>query len=188
MLQEDVRVPKLDLIPRDPVYDLPILRDGLELTLVQPDAIVTLAPFAGQVMAVADVLRAHVKLGLPKQREVRTRGHTRILWIGPGLWLLAGVFDPVEIAKALSGVAAVCDQSDGFVALHLTGEKANNLLARLTPLDVDRLDVDQTACCEIVRMSGILTRSKSSFDILLPRSPAIWAVERISAAADRMLP
>ncbi len=175
-----------DIFARDPVYGLPKSFGATELHLAQPAAIATLAPFRGQGIAVADALKKLWKTGLPKTGKIRTVKSVILLWSAPGQWLSKGDFDPVALAVALDGIAAVTDQSDAFAVLHLTGTGAADVMARLSPLDVATLAGTDVARTEIAALAGVVTPIKDGYEIWLPRSAAHWGVDKITGAMERL--
>lgn len=175
-----------DLFARAPVYGLPKSFGACALHLAQPAAIATLAPFRGQGIAVADALKKLWKTGLPKTGKTRTVKSVTLLWSAPGQWLARGDFDPVALATALDGIAAVTDQSDAYAVLHLTGTDAADAMARLTPLDVATLAGTDVARTEIAALAGVVTPIKDGYEIWLPRSAAHWGVEKITGAMERL--
>ncbi len=179
-------MPDPDLFARDPVYGLPKTAGRCELRLVQPAAIATLAPFRGQGMAVADVLKSLWKTGLPKTGKTRTSKAATLFWSAPGQWLVTGDFDPATLAQTLDGIAAVTDQSDAWAVLHLNGADATNILHRLTSLDINALATGDIARTEVARLAGILRPLETGFEIWLPRSAARWGVEKITDAMQRV--
>ncbi len=175
-----------DLFARAPVYGLPKSFGAVDLSLAQPAAIATIAPFKGQGIPVADALKKLWKAGLPKTGKTRTLKSVTLLWSAPGQWLAKGDFDPATLATALNGTAAVTDQSDAFAVLHLSGNDANAAMARLTPLDVETLATTDVARTEIARLAGIVTPINNGYEIWLPRSAAHWGVAEIAGVMERL--
>ena len=85
----------------------------------------------------------------------------------------------------LAAEGAITDQSDAWAFMRLTGAGAEDVLARLVPVDL-RLAVfmpGQTVRTELMHMMASITRSgDDSFDIMVMRSFAKTAVHDLHEA------
>ena len=86
--------------------------------------------------------RAKSVLGLAlRDGPVRSAGAGGdALGIGPRRWILLrfgadGSF-ATDVARNFAGLAAVCDQSDGYVLFEASGEGARSALAKQVPIDL----------------------------------------------------
>ena len=103
---------------------------------------------------------------------------------GPGRWLIVAIAsDPAallgDVRQALGGSASVLDQSDGQVAIGMTGGSVRATLAKGTAVDLnpESFRVDEAAPTLIGHIPAHLTRTGADdFEILVPRSYAasLW--------------
>jgi sarcosine oxidase subunit gamma len=128
----------------------------------------------------ARALKTAHALTLPGPGRTRARGPARLLWAGHRQYLLIGV-DP---DPALGDHAGLTDISDGWVAMRLTGRDWDRVLARLTPLDLRPAVFARgaTARAELQHLQAQITRINDGVEILVMRSVAPWAADRIAAA------
>jgi sarcosine oxidase subunit gamma len=165
---------------------LPVETAGVRLTAPDPGPLTLIAPFRGQEGAVAQALRGAFGLDLPGPGETRTSHAARAIWFGRGQVLLMGTTLPPGL---LDGIAAVTDQSDGWAAFRLDGPGTDDVLARLTPLDLrpHAFPPGRTARTLLGHMASSLTRwDRDSCDILVFRSMAGTAVHDLTTAMDRV--
>jgi len=142
-----------DLKATPAVGGLPETLGSVTLSLAGPALVTSIAPFPG-----ADVNPALATLGLtmPAAGTMNAQGAARILWAGRDMAFLMGADAP----DGLAAEAALTDQSDGWVWMHLSGADAAAVLARLTPLDLrdSALPVGAVARSMINHMQAIVLR------------------------------
>ena len=175
-----------ELTPDVALIGQPIKIGEAVLHSLQPDNIVSVAPLKGQGKAVNDALLGAIKLGLPEVGAVNINKNTRVMWTGQGQWFVTGKTDADTLAKALSGKAAVTDQSDGWQVLTLTGADALDVMSRLCPLDFGAMTLGQTARTEFAHMMAAITPMKDGFEIMIMRSFAKTAVHEAREAMERV--
>lgn len=105
-------------------------REGLAL------ASVTAVDGAEDRLAVA--IQTRFGLSLPEPGAALFSGETGLIWSGPGQWLALGPArgDLDGLGAALSGLAAVADQSDGRALLRLSGPEARRVLEKGVSVDL----------------------------------------------------
>jgi sarcosine oxidase subunit gamma len=148
---------------------------------------------AGGEAALAQAVKARFGLDLPMTPAATQSAAHALLWAGPGQWLLiAGTragFD--EDIRALSGFAAVSEQSDGKAVLRLSGSKIREALAKGCKVDLhpSAFPVDAVALTSIAYIGVHLRRAADGpdgavFDIMVARSMAgsFWSWLSASAA------
>lgn len=117
--------------------------------------IARIAARRGQALEVAHRLREQFGLGPPDGPMSVSRAGVRIAGIGRATWLATrdegGNAFAQSLRSSLGESASVCDQSDAYVILRLTGPKVRATLAKLVPVDVHERtfrmgDVAQTVC------------------------------------------
>lgn len=154
------------LIPLTP-FDglLPLTVGPWTVTEVEIDAMWSVAPLAGQDKAVSGALTT----GFPAPNRMLTRDGARAIWTGPGQALVTG-----ELPD-LAGKAAVTDQSDAWAVARIEGEGAQEVLARLVPVDLDPAVFKRghTARTLVGHMTASVTRvAPNAFEIMVMRSMA----------------
>jgi len=97
-------------------------------------AIATLAAFKGAQLQQA------LTVELPEGPRTVTSGGTTFVGIAPGRWLATSQAD-AELADtlkgSLSGLAAVTEQSDGYVVIDLSGPHARDMWGKNVAIDLD---------------------------------------------------
>lgn len=164
----------VDLIAGTPCAGLlPLAHGGVEVVEVLPARLMSVAPFAGQEAAVSAQLEVQAGAGL----AALNRRAGAVTWFGHGTWLVVG-------DVALTG-AAVTDQSDAFAVVQLSGERAEDVLARLVPVDL-RASVFKThhvAKTILGHMAVTVIRTgPESFEIMVMRSMARTLVHDLDVA------
>ena len=163
--------------------DLPFELGGTRLVESPFEKVISVAPFKGQVMAVADVLRPAIGMILPPvgQREVGEKASA--FWYRPGQWLIFGEKDLMQnTCKALAGMAAVADMSDAFIRVRLEGRGLTNVLSRICALDLTNVGDSGVAHTALSDIPVTLFSVESSYELLLPRSFSQSAISRIKIA------
>ncbi|MEL6682014.1 MAG: sarcosine oxidase subunit gamma [Pseudomonadota bacterium] len=149
---------------------LPLSIGGLHLVEVVPDHLFSVAPFDGQEKAVSAMLDA----GLP----AINRRDASAQWVGHGVWMVRHQVD-------LAGLAAVTDQSDAWVIVALSGAGAEDVLARLVPVDLraKHFDTGHAVRTMLGHMSVAISRIEAqTFEIISMRSMAGTLVHELETA------
>ena len=157
---------------------LPIAHDGIEISEVLPDRLMSVAPFKGQEKAVSAQLKEQVGSGL----SAVNRRTAAVTWFGHGTWIVAR-------DVTLDSLAAVTDQSDAWAVVALSGLGAEDILARLVPVDL-RAQVfkkNHVAKTMLGHMSVTITRAGANeFEIMVMRSMAQTLVHDLDVAMRSM--
>ena len=169
-----------DLIATPALDHPPITRGGITLAVTDPGRMTSIAPFPGQEGAVGAAL-AVLGLGFPAPNRVIAGPGASIVWTGRAQAFLVGAACP-----DLTGLAATTDQSDGWVALSLTGAGAVEVLMRLVPLDLREAAFapGRAARSGLNHMPLILWRTSEGFTLLTFRSMARTAWHELETAMD----
>jgi heterotetrameric sarcosine oxidase gamma subunit len=157
---------------------LPLSAGGVTLSEVLPEAITSVAPFAGQDAAVSASLDAAVGAAFPEPNRWAGSAAARAVWTGPGQAMVIG-------RRVTPEGAALTDQSDGWAVLRVEGEGAEAVLARLVPVDVRRrhMPPGHAARTLLHHMTCTLLRvDDTAFEILVFRSMAATAVHHLETA------
>lgn len=157
---------------------LPVSHGALTLSEAVPQAITSVAPYAGQEAAVSDALKQAMGAGFPAPNRSLGKAGARVVWSGIGQALVLG-------APVAPKGAAVTDQSDAWACLVLEGDGAADVLARLTPLDLrdSAFKRGHAARSLLGHMTCLFVRTGAvRFEMLVFRSMAKTAVHELSRA------
>ncbi len=162
---------------------LPAKIGDVRLEALAMPGLLSVAPFKGQMMAVADSLRPLIGITLPPAGVLARSDTARAFWYRPGQWLVAG--DPMLLEKtsdALAEMAATATLSGGFGTLALRGGGALPVLSRLCALDLDALKTGMVAQTVLADIAVVLIALEGGFELLVPRSYAGSVVKRLKVA------
>lgn len=149
---------------------LPISAGGVTLSEIDMGQITALLPLAGRRAALSKALEAVHGVPFPANGQVSTGPGVTCVWSGRDQAFLMGTApDP-----GLSDMAAMTDQSDAWAAVLLAGERAEDVLARLVPLDLRAsvFPVGASARTLCQHMTVTIWRRADGFAIMAFRSMA----------------
>jgi len=155
---------------------LPLTIGGMQLEAVALPMVTLVAPFKGQMMGVADALKAEIRMVLPPAGQCGKSDSATAFWRAPGQWLVFGALN----ARKLEGMAAVADMSDAFGRLRLSG--GLGALVRLVEIDLEVMRPGQVAHTVLADIPVTLIAVEDGFELMLPRSYAGSAAKRIEVA------
>lgn len=160
------------LIAKTPLDRLPKKTVG-SVTLEEVDlgVLTSVAPYKGQWKACSEALKAAHGMALPGANRATGKDGARAIWFGREMALLAGP----EPDASLAEVAALTDQSDAWTCVTLSGLGAEDVLARLVPVDLraGQFKRGHTVRSQIQHMNGSITRiSGDAFLLMVFRSMA----------------
>ena len=171
-----------ELIASRPAAGLvPVRIADLSLTEESFGALTSLSPRRGAEGALGAALQTAHGLGWPAPNRSTQADAARLIWFGHAHALLIGP-DP---AQGLHEHAALTDQSDAWVALRLAGDGAEDVLARLVPIDLraSQFETGHTARSLLGHAHVSLTRTgDDAFLILGFRSMAKTLVHELELA------
>lgn len=168
-----------ELIAKTALAGKKLVVAGTVLAEVDHGAVSSIAPYPGQSEAVGDALMP-LGFGFPVVNSFAVSGAAMIAWAGREQAFLIGADCP-----DLSGLAAVTDQSGGWVSLSLQGPFAVDALARYVPMDLRlaAFPVGTAARTPLYHMSMVLLRvAEDGFRLMLFRSMARTAWHEIEVA------
>ncbi len=159
---------------------LPVTKGAVTLTEVTEGQITSVMPFEGRRRALSDMLVAAHGVDFPDPNVVSRAEAALCQWTGRGQAFLIG---PAPDAR-LSEHAAITDQSDAWVRVHLSGDGVEDVLARLVPLDLRPSAFPVEACARslLQHMSVCLRRDADGIEIMSFRSMAATLVHEIADA------
>lgn len=118
-----------DLIAKPALGAAPLSIAGTTLSENAATRITAIAPYPGSQAALARGLKP-LGLGFPGPNQFTEHGDLRLAWCGRDQAFFIGGEAPADLPAALT------DQSDAWVSLHLAGPQAQAVLARYVPLDL----------------------------------------------------
>jgi len=159
-------------------------------------AVASIAARKGKTTELSAKIKTRTGLELPTSPRMVTSGHLSFAWSAPGQWFATadgedGAVFADDLARDLSGLASVTDQSDGRVILRVSGAKVRETLAKGCMLDLHPavFKVGDTAATPIALLNVQITRlpddaGASVFEISVMRSFAasLWHWLEASAA------
>ena len=147
------------------VGHFPVEAGSVEAVEVIPDGLWSVMPLKGCEAAVGEALRC----GWPEPGRAVEEGGVRAIWFGREAAMVTGA-----APEGLGGLAAVTDQTDAWVVVRLSGPAAEDVLARLVPIDLrERAFPEGSAARTLLgHMSVGVLRAGGAFEILAFRSMA----------------
>lgn len=162
-----------ELIAKPALGASPVTHAGTTLAEADQLQLTSIAPWPGQAGAVGRALG----MAFPAPNAVTEAEGKRLVWTGREMAFLIGAAAPEGLA------AAVTDQSDGWVALTLSGAQAVEVLARLVPLDLRNAQRGQAFRTALTHLPLILiVEGEGSFTLLTFRSMARTAWHEVEEA------
>jgi sarcosine oxidase, subunit gamma len=127
---------------------------------------------------------------LPAQRRIVTNGDRGVAWMSPDeLLILLPYADAPAVAAALAdGLAGehalVADVSDARATFTISGAKADQVLRKLTPADIDALEPGEIRRTRIAQAAGAFWRSgPEEITLVTFRSVAAYVMEVLRSSA-----
>jgi len=162
---------------------LPVSHGATRLEETDLGMLTVLAPLQGRQKALSDALSASHGVAYPEPNDTSTGQNVQAIWFGRDAALLVG---PAPQA-GLRDHAAVTDQTDAWAAVTLTGSGAEDVLARVAPVDMRAAHFPEgaTARTLVNHMNASITRvGADAFLILVFRSMAQTLVEELAEAME----
>jgi sarcosine oxidase subunit gamma len=139
----------------------------------------------------AGVLKALDREPPTEANTVVEAGDNRIYWLGPDEWLIVtptGKQGEVgaDLLGALDGVfSSVVDNSSGLTMIHITGDKAGELLASDCPLDLHPRAFKPGQCAQtrLAKAGMTLSPIEGGFEVIIRRSFADYLLLWLQDAA-----
>lgn len=161
---------------------LPLTRGGATLEELDAGHLTALSAIGG-TQGLSKALEAAHGMALPGPNRATGKEGARCVWFGLREALLMG---PVA-DTSLREHAAVVDQSDAWAVVRLSGVAAEDVLARLVPVDLRaaRFKRGHTVRTQLQHMNASVTRVGSDgFMILVFRSMAATLVHDLKTAME----
>ena len=155
-----------------------LIREGLV------DHAISIAPFHDYDGHVSEALHRHFGLELPSAGHSNKTTEQDLFWCGRGQYILTSPSGITQILEPeLSKYAALSDQSDAWAVLELRGEDADQVMARLCPLDVRDMKDGHALRSEFAHMMSIILPRSGGYDIWVMRSFGKTALHHLTIAA-----
>ena len=137
----------------------------------------------------AKAVKAAVGTGLPGVRQIVTEGDRACGWMSPDEYLLvmpyAAVAGALEaIGKAMAGAHHLAvDVSDARAVFRVEGAKADQVLAKLSPVDFARLEPGELRRTRAAQVAAALWREGDGFTVVSFRSVARYVFDLLASGA-----
>lgn len=123
----------VELVAKSPCGGrLPVEHGAVRLSEVAMTCLTSLQPRQGQEKALSKAFKAAHGMVFPAPNRATGKEGARAVWFGKGQAMLVGP----EPDAALAAHAAMTDQSDAWAMVRLEGAAAEDVLARLVPVDL----------------------------------------------------
>ncbi len=162
---------------------LPLTIGSVTLSEEDAGAIHSVSPYKGQQKAVSDAMKTAHGMTYPAANRATGKAGARAIWFGYAHAMLMGP-DP---DASLSQHAATVDQSDAWAVVRLAGAGAEDVLARLVPIDLRGAHFKRghTARTLLFHMTASVTRvGENAFQIMVFRSMAESLVHDLKRAME----
>lgn len=155
----------------------PVEAAGCTLEVLDLGPMAAILPYPGRAGAVDTALKAR-GLGFPAPGQSLEVAGTRILWAGREAAFVLGA-----APQALED-AAVVDLTDGWAGLSLSGAGAEEVLARLVPIDLRPAALPEGACARTLlgHVPALILRRAGGLEVLVMRSYLATAWHEVETA------
>ena len=171
----------LKLVEKSPFEGLlPISCGSFTFSEDTTEYITSIASKKGNFKQLSGALKTAHGMALPAPNRMTGREGARCVWLGQQYLLLGPKPD-----QSLKNFARLTDVSDGYAVARAVGPHIEEVLARLTPVDVSHrvFKRGQTARTLIHHLTGSLSRiSDTAFQIIVFRSMAFTLVRDMERA------
>jgi len=138
---------------------------------------------------VASALTAVMGAKMPKVRMMTQGSAGTLAWMSPDELLLLVAYDEAEaiaasLTEALKGLhALVSVVSDARAMFELEGDKADEIIAKLAPVDTARLANDEMRRTRLAQVPAALWRTDKGINLICFRSVAQYAFDLLRTSA-----
>ncbi|MGL4239345.1 sarcosine oxidase subunit gamma [Tabrizicola sp.] len=154
---------------------------------IGPVGMVTLR--AKDLKTLDKAIKAAVGTKIPAQRRIEINGDKACGWMSPDEYLL--VMPYAEVAKALAAIAKTLtgqhhlavDVSDARAVFRIEGEKAADVLRKLSPVDFDSLQPAELRRTRAAQVAAALWQQDGGFTLVCFRSVAGYVMGLLTHSA-----
>lgn len=135
-------------------------------------------------------IKAAVGTKVPAQRCIEVNADRACGWMSPDEYLLVMPYAEVEaalasLAKSLTGQHYLAvDVSDARAVFRIEGEKADQVLRKLSPTDMDRLAPNELRRTRTAQVAAAFWAGEGGFTLVCFRSVAKYVFDILSNAAN----
>jgi sarcosine oxidase, subunit gamma len=141
------------------------------------------------VKGLAKAIKAAVGTAVPAQRQIEVAGDKAAGWMSPDEYLLIMPYGATDaamaaLAKALAGehhLAAVV--SDARAVFRIEGAKADQVLAKLSPVDFAKLGPKELRRTRAAQVAAAFWRDETGYTLVCFRSVAAYVMGLLTHSA-----
>jgi sarcosine oxidase subunit gamma len=155
---------------------------------IGPLGMITLRATA-DLPGLAEVVRAVTGTDLPAPRRIEVAGESAAGWMSPDEYLMILPYDRTESAVALIGEALggqhhlVAVVSDARAVFRIEGSKADQVLAKLVPVDLPSLREGELRRTRAAQVAAAFWRQGDGFTLVCFRSVAPYVMGLLKHSA-----
>jgi sarcosine oxidase, subunit gamma len=144
---------------------------------------------AKDVAGLDRAVKAAVGTAVPSKGMVVTKGEKACGWMSPDEYLLILPYDAVAstlagLAKSLAGAHQLAvDVSDARAVFRIEGDRADQVLAKLAPVDLERLEPGMLRRTRVAQVAAAFWRDGDGFTLVCFRSVAAYVMGILTHAA-----
>ncbi len=141
------------------------------------------------VKALDKAVKAVTGTKLPAQRRIEVKGDHACAWMSPDEYLLILPYPQVAealvvLAKALAGEHHLAvDVSDARATFRIEGDKAVEVLRKLSPVDFDRLEPGEVRRTRAAQVAAAMWKQDQGFTLVCFRSVAPYVMGLLTHSA-----
>lgn len=141
------------------------------------------------VKALEKAVKAVTGTKLPAQRRIEVNGDRACGWMSPDEYLLVVPYADVaaslaSLAKALAGEHHLAvDVSDARAVFRIEGDRAADVLRKLSPVDFDRLEPGELRRTRAAQVAAAMWAEGNGFTLVCFRSVADYVMGLLSHSA-----
>lgn len=141
------------------------------------------------VKALDKAVKAVTGTKLPAQRRIEVKGDHACAWMSPDEYLLILPYPQVAealamLAKALAGEHHLAvDVSDARAIFRIEGDKAVDVLRKLSPVDFDRLEPGEVRRTRAAQVAAAMWQQDQGFTLVCFRSVAPYVMGLLAHSA-----
>ena len=134
-------------------------------------------------------IKAAVGTKVPAQRRIEVKGEKACAWMSPDEYLLILPYDGVAaalsaIGKALAGEHHLAvDVSDARAVFRIEGDKAGQVLRKLSPVDLDRLEPGEVRRTRAAQVAAAIWAEDGGYTLVCFRSVAGYVMGLLTHSA-----
>lgn len=139
--------------------------------------------------ALTKAIKAAVGTKVPAQRRIEIKGDQACGWMSPDEYLLVLPYPQVgaamaKLTKALEGEHHLAaDVSDARAVFRVEGEKAAQVLAKLSPVDFDKLEPGELRRSRAAQVAAAMWEQDGGFTVVCFRSVAGYMMGLLTHSA-----